>query len=185
MDSHSENPPRGSTSQICLNKILSIINTVPPPVATKSREKSPEDENKVVDGFCISNGVLDEDGLGHGDRVSENSHIEIEGTERSMILLIAAAKLIFGELMDADGDKSVKKDEVAPEIEPIERKNEVAPEIEPKLADLEEAPPSAVVRSKRGRTRVLPGKFRDSVLEPLTRFSRTRSSVLPSKRARR
>lgn len=43
---------------------------------------------------------------------------------------------------------------------------------------------SPVVRSKRGRIQMLPCKYRDSVLEPLTRFTRTRSTTILANRRR-
>lgn len=91
--------------------------------------------------------------------------------ERSLTLLIEAAKLILGEFVGGDESEALelKREDVAAGIG----------------GAFEEAPPPPVVRSKRGRTRVLPCRYRDSAVEPLTRFSRTGSSVTPAKRRRR
>lgn len=97
-------------------------------------------------------------------------------TERSLTLLIEAAKLILGEFVG--GDESEAKERCGFEL----KREDVAAEIG---GAFEEAPPSPVVRSKRGRTRVLPCRYRDSAVEPLTRFSRTGSSLTPAKRRRR
>lgn len=246
---YSETRRRGSTSQTCLHKILSIITTVPPPLAAASppfsgsETKESSAENDTSDektgygfdlnvGFCISpepkeslegeaSGLSStsttalegggsaardggsfkvdlENGEEHGDKVPQNSHIKIEETEKSLTLLIEAAKLIFGEFMDNDeselGKQNVsrgselKKDEVAADIEANEGKLSRRSSYwtaEEMGEEFEEPPSSPVVRSKRGRTQVLPGKYKDSVLEPLTRLSRPRSSILPSKRRRR
>ncbi|KAI3450673.1 hypothetical protein Pfo_007338, partial [Paulownia fortunei] len=241
----SETRRRRSTSQMCLHKILSIITTVPPPLATASppfsgsetKESSAEndttDENKgsgfdLNVGFCISPGTKEsfeavasglssssttavEGGGGsaardggclkvnlengcdrveneeHGNGVHENPHIKIEETEKSLTLLIEAAKLIFGEFKDNDKSEpgnqnasrgsELKKDEVAADIEPNERKltrRSSCWTTAEMGGEFEETPSSPVVRSKRGRTQVLPCKYRDSVLEPLTRLSKRR-----------
>ncbi|PIN10891.1 hypothetical protein CDL12_16515 [Handroanthus impetiginosus] len=235
---------RGSTSQMCLHKILSIITTVPPPLSTASppfsetKESSAEndssDENKVSGfdlnvGFCISPELKESfeednnsglsfsstnDGFGGGsavrdggcfkvnlendrDRVEkeESSHIKIEEAEKSLTLLIEAATLIFGEFKDDNKpepekhdfgqDSDVKKEEVAADIELNERKYRPRSSScctgEEMGGEFDENP----VRSTRGRTRILPCKYKDSVLEPLTRPSRPRSSIPPSKRRRR
>lgn len=117
---------------------------------------------------------------------SEKPRVEIEEAERSLTLLIDAAQLIFGEFID--GDKSerngfaLKNDDVAASGGEAVRRSScwTAAEIG---GEFEESSP--VARSKRGRTRVLPCRYRDSVLEPLTRFSRTGSAAIPAKRRRR
>ncbi|KAL0460092.1 UNVERIFIED_CONTAM: hypothetical protein Slati_0636400 [Sesamum latifolium] len=254
----SENRARGSTSQMCLLKILSIITTVPPPLVAASppcsgsetKESSAENETSTENkgsgfdlnvGFSISPELKESESLeadasglssssttavdgggsaardggclevnpGNGcDRVehgnggvSENSGVKIEAEEKSLTLLIEAAKLIFGEFKDNDKPESEKQD-VSPSSDSELKKDEAAADIEAanerKLrrrsscwteagmgGEFEESPSSPVVRSKRGRTQILPTKYKDSVLEPLTRLSRTRSSIVQPKRRRR
>ncbi|KAL7154029.1 hypothetical protein ABFS83_04G207500 [Erythranthe nasuta] len=149
-------------------------------------------------GYCEANLEIREE---NENGVAENSHDEIEGEEeeeadeRSFILLIEAAKLIFGEFEENGNPESgeLKKDEAAEADtrEPNGRKSTrrrsscwtAAEEMGGGFH--EETPSLQVVRSNRGRTPVLPFKYRDSVLEPLTRLSRPGSSVFPSKRRRR
>ncbi|KAK4440643.1 hypothetical protein Salat_0399200 [Sesamum alatum] len=254
----SENRRRGSTSQMCLHKILSIITTVPPPLVAASppcsgsetKESSAENETSGENkgsGFDLNVGFsiapelkelesLEADASGlssssttaldgggsaagdggcfevnpgngcdrveHGDGVSENSRVKIEGEEKSLTLLIEAAKLIFGEFKDKDKPESEKQN-VSPSSDSELKKDETAEDIieaanERKLrrrsscwteagmgGEFEESPSSPVVRSKRGRTQILPTKYKDSVLEPLTRLSRPRSSIVQPKRRRR
>ena len=56
------------------------------------------------------------------------------------------------------------------------RVNEYTEEV---IADKSSYP---LVRSKRGRIQVLPNKYRDSILEPLTPFSRIRSTIVTNRR---
>ncbi|KAL2239354.1 UNVERIFIED_CONTAM: hypothetical protein Sindi_0576600 [Sesamum indicum] len=253
----SENRRRGSTSQMCLHKILSIITTVPPPLVAASppcsgsetKESSADNETSGDNkgsgfdlnvGFSISpelkesesleadasglssssttavdGGVSDArdggcfevnpgtgcDRMEHGTGVSENSRVKNEAEKKSLTLLIEAAELIFGEFKDNDKPES-EKQTVSPSSDSEQKKDEAAADIgaanERKLrrrsscwteegmgGELEESPSSPVVRSKRGRTQILPTKYKDSVLEPLTRLSRTRSSIVQPKRRRR
>ncbi|KAL0369567.1 UNVERIFIED_CONTAM: hypothetical protein Sangu_0274800 [Sesamum angustifolium] len=241
----SENRRRGSTSQMCLHKILCIITTVPPPLVAASppcsgsetKESSAENETSGENkgsgfdlniGFSISPELKESESLeadasglssssttavdgggseardpGNGcDRVehgtggSENSRVKIEAEEKSLTLLIEAAKLIFGEFKDNDepesqkrSDSELKKDEAAADIEAAnERKLRRRSSCWTEAGmggEFEESRSSPVVRSNRGRTQILPTKYKDSVLEPLTRLSRTRSSIVQPKRRRR
>lgn len=201
---------RRSTSQMCLHRILTVIATVPPlsaarepPFLASETEKPLAEGGTGWSGFdlnspepkdSLSSSSSRGGGSGGGDLAenvdSENPRVEIEEAERSLTMLIEAAQLIFGEFVD--GDKSerngfaLKNDDVAADVEPsggeAARRSScwTAEEIG---GEFEESSP--VARSKRGRTRVLPCRYRDSVLEPLTRFSRTGSTAPPAKRRRR
>lgn len=128
---------------------------------SRSELKSPEAKESLSSSSSGGGKGSDVDHEDGGDRA-----------ERNLTLLIKAAKLIFGEFIGGDESEvklELKRDEVAAEID----------------GAFEETTPSPVVQSKRGRTRVLPCRYRDSVVEPLTRFSRTGSSVIPAKRRRR
>ncbi|KAH6793604.1 hypothetical protein C2S52_004081 [Perilla frutescens var. hirtella] len=160
---------RGSTSQMCLHRILTTITTVPPPSAVNKCSafdlNSPEPKESSS-STSSGGGGSDVDHEAAGDRA-----------RRNLSLLIEAAKLIFGEFVD--GDESELKERNGFELK---NDDDVAAEIG---GGFQESPPSPALRSKRERTRVLPCRYRDSVLEPLTRFSRTGSSILPPKRRRR
>ncbi|KAL0304733.1 UNVERIFIED_CONTAM: hypothetical protein Scaly_3012100 [Sesamum calycinum] len=225
----SENRRRGSTSQMCLHKILCIITTVPPPLVAASppcsgsetKESSAENETSGENkgsgfdlnvGFSISPELKESESLeadasglssssttavdGGGSESRDGGCFEIEAEEKSLTLLIEAAKLIFGEFKDNDepesqkrSDSELKKDEAAADIEAAnERKLRRRSSCWTEAGmggEFEESRSSPVVRSKRGRTQILPTKYKDSVLEPLTRLSRTRSSIVQPKRRRR
>nr|GME11663.1 uncharacterized protein LOC104099020 [Ipomoea batatas] len=142
---------------------------------------------------------------------SELSGGKGKGEEGFMGLLIEAARLIFGEFNDkkyGGGGGS------RPEQEPEKNTSESQNSDETKITAVDPSSPgrrvkrrppswavelygnaeeeeqngageaSPVVRSKRGRIQVLPCKYRDSVLEPLTRFTRTRSTTILANRRR-
>lgn len=110
-----------------------------------------------------------------------------------MGLLIEAATLIFGDFKDenpksqcetekAKGFKSEKlkideEEEVAATKKQLKRRNNEGTE-----EAIEDKSSYPLVRSKRGRIQVLPNKYRDSILEPLTPLSRIRSTILPNRR---
>ncbi|KAL6537945.1 hypothetical protein OROHE_012232 [Orobanche hederae] len=218
---------RGSTSQMCLLKILTTITTVPPPVSaanplfpgTQTKESSSGSGFDTNVGFCVSpepkepigagasslsltNANAGEGGFvslemnldsGGGDRVEtneehgngvvlENPHsTDIEKTGESLSLLIEAAELVLGEFKTEDDNVlrcyELKKDESTAEIERDGRNlrrrssGSTTPELSGKFEGTTSSP---VVRSKRGRAQILPCKYRDSVLEPLTRWSKRR-----------
>ncbi|KAL1557650.1 hypothetical protein AAHA92_08203 [Salvia divinorum] len=148
---------RGSTSQMCLHRILATITTVPPPPPAAETngendaricESSPEEKEPLSSASSWNCDVDHEGGVGDRD-------------VGSLSLLIEAAKLIFGDFVD--GDKS--------ELEEAEIGGGFGEAVE-----------SPAVRAKRGRTRVLPCRYRDSVLEPLPRFSRTGSTAAKRRR---
>ena len=94
-----------------------------------------------------------------------------------MGLIIEAAKIIFGEFKTEEKQQILKDFDVStantrPEIK---RKHQRWTTVD-LYADME-----PVVQSKRGRTQVLPCKFGGSVVEPLTRALRNRSSVITTK----
>ncbi|KAM7522475.1 hypothetical protein LguiA_012377 [Lonicera macranthoides] len=109
-------------------------------------------------------------------RIEEQNHQhkQFRGDD-CMNLLIDAAKLIFGGSGDEESQPVVH--ESAGESGKSSRGLK-------RTGNIEETS-SPVVRSKRGRSRVLPYKYRDSILEPLARLSRHRSTTTSSKRRSR
>lgn len=171
---------------------LKIGFSVPQPVAsglssTSATAVEGGGSSAALGGGCFKDNR--ENGVIKNSRIKSN----IGEAESSMTLLIEAARLIFGEFKDGDEPESsdsppcyeVKKDGAAADIEPEEEelpRRSSCWTAADMGGEFEEPPSSPVVRSKRGRTQVLPCKYRDSVLEPLTRLSRTGSSIHPSKR---
>lgn len=177
----SHSPRCGSTSQMCLHRILTTITTVPPPAQPSQNDKplphSGTGRLSECSGFDL-NSPEPKEPLSSTSSAAGGSDVDHDDgggrARRNLSLLIEAAQLIFGEF--GDGDESERNG--------FELKSDA--DIEPKTGgEFEESPPLPGGRSKRGRTRVLPCRYRDSVLEPLTRFSRTGSSILPHKRRRR
>nr|GMD25478.1 hypothetical protein A4A49_14615 [Ipomoea batatas] len=194
--------PRGcSKAQNSLLNILRIISTFPP-------EETPEseyDEKKEVKVFGIDLNVFGTEKLCERSELSGGKG---KGEEGFMGLLIEAARLIFGEFNDKKyGGAAGSITEQEPEKNTSESQN--SDETKMTAADpgrrMKRRPPcwavelygnaeeeeqnvggeaSPVVRSKRGRIQVLPCKYRDSVLEPLTRFTRTRSTTILANRRR-
>lgn len=113
---------------------------------------------------------------------------EVKEQQGFMGLLIEAATLIFGDFKDENPfklDEKLKMDEhhynndndvTATKKQLKRRINEYTEEV---IADKSSYP---LVRSKRGRIQVLPNKYRDSILEPLTPFSRIRSTIVTNRR---
>nr|GMD22748.1 uncharacterized protein LOC104099020 [Ipomoea batatas] len=146
--------------------------------------------------------------FGGGD---EAFGVKGKGEEGFMGLLIEAARLIFGEFNDKKYGGAAGS---RPEQEPEKNTSESQNSDETKITAVDPSSPgrrvkrrppcwavelygnaeeeeqngggeaSPVVRSKRGRIQVLPCKYRDSVLEPLTRFTRTRSTTIFANRRR-
>ncbi|KAL2507461.1 uncharacterized protein Fot_31108 [Forsythia ovata] len=226
---------RGSKAQMCLHKILRIISTVPPRIATvnppssvsETEKKGSEVEffelkemveeshvytaggvglssssitvgtggppdlhgggdSRIIIGSCSSGGDECDQLLNDGKYHSE--------AERSLNLLIEATKLIFGEFEENNKPESESASKSAEPNELKKNKTTMNESNEGKLkrrsrcwqaAEISgyfEDTASPVVRSKRGRTRFLPHKYRDSVLEPLSQLSSHRSSIIPRKR---
>ncbi|GAA0142870.1 hypothetical protein LIER_03673 [Lithospermum erythrorhizon] len=100
----------------------------------------------------------------------------------SLQLLIEAARYVEENednklsLKPCDSTRSKgKKMEVVCDDDVEEREDELNERVE-------RAPP--VVRSKRGRSQVLPNKYRDSVMEPLARLTRPDQPVPTKRRSR-
>ncbi|CAI9781450.1 unnamed protein product [Fraxinus pennsylvanica] len=126
-----------------------------------------------------------------GEKTYEN---DFDEAEKKIDLLIEAAKLILGEFKDYNKFESAYESE----RQSFELKNNKTGKNElnektlrrrsqPLMAAeidgyVEDKGSPMLRRSKRGRNYVLPNRYRDSVLEPLTRLSRHRSSVVPTKR---
>ncbi|XP_016467271.1 uncharacterized protein LOC107789907 [Nicotiana tabacum] len=110
--------------------------------------------------------------------VSEIGKVEEE--KGFMGLLIEAARLIFGEFKDEDSDFEPEPEKKI-RTKQLKRRNKCwGMEYVEETADGKCSSP--VVRSKRGRIQMLPCKYRDSIIEPLTRFSRNRSSIVANRR---
>ncbi|KAL3530428.1 hypothetical protein ACH5RR_009750 [Cinchona calisaya] len=190
IDNHSDQPPHNpppsntsktphcgtSKAQLSLQKILHTILTIP-----NNRSSSPlpsslkndvQNQNQYVPPPANTNLSADE-GLA--------ANLGNEGY--NMGLLIEAAKMIFGESKEEekltkssfgdfnDDSKRVNKRRKRGDWRTVDLCGDMEVEVEP------------AVRSNRERTRVLPCKYRDSVLEPLTRLPRNRSTaIIPKKR---
>ncbi|CAA2995020.1 Hypothetical predicted protein [Olea europaea subsp. europaea] len=141
-----------------------------------------------------SGGLPPISGAGGGDQCDQQGEKTYENdfdeAEKKFDLLIEAAKLILGEFKDDKTSESERqnfelKNNKTGENElnekALRRRSQpsTAAEID---GDIEDKGSPVLRRSKRGRNHVLPNRYRDSVLEPLTRLSRHRSSVVPTKR---
>ncbi|XAR60093.1 hypothetical protein NMG60_11033337 [Bertholletia excelsa] len=117
-------------------------------------------------------------------------------SEEGLDLLIEAVKFVSGEFEDGcpNVERTSLSHEISGEFSREETRNRSVGSVSKRrrqndsgLADLngdfEDVSP--VVRSKRGRSQVLPYKFRDSVLEPLKPLSRHRSPAAATKRRSR
>uniref|UniRef100_A0A5B6YKT9 Uncharacterized protein n=1 Tax=Davidia involucrata TaxID=16924 RepID=A0A5B6YKT9_DAVIN len=104
----------------------------------------------------------------------DNEHVEEESrSEGCLGLLIEAAKLISG---DFDDDEPVpEKPRTETDSTSRRSKRSHCWMMEDLYGEFEDVSP--VVRSKRGRSQVLPYRYRDSVLEPLTRQKSTKVST--------
>ncbi|CAI9785891.1 unnamed protein product [Fraxinus pennsylvanica] len=136
-----------------------------------------------------------ENGCVNTNGVSKSVPYEMKGNndkycdkaENKLDLLIEAAKLILGEFKDYNNSEyekqtfELKRNKMVENEKTMRRRSQwlTAANIG---RDIEDTGSPALRRSKRGRTQVLPNRYRDSVLEPMTRLSRHRSSVVPVKR---
>lgn len=149
-------------------------------VADKAPEVS-EITNQRVESSEIEEETkqLKEEGRGDEDEEVKTSPSEKERENKSndyLGLLVEAAKLISGNFGDdeADSREASQEKELSGDLRRAgnestktgskRKKNKKSPTVEDWLGDLEDTSP--VVRSKRGRTQVLPTRYRDSVLEP-------------------
>lgn len=186
-----------SKAQLCLQKILHIILTVPESSngctptrneavpTTKVGDPPTQSPASAIDGGevaieeektiePVANKDID------GDRRNGGSR---EGGGDCMGLLIQAATLIFGGIKDENHEKTARMTatstggDIRTAVNVKRRSNEGWP------VDLYGVM-EPVVRSKRGRIQVLPCKYRDSVIEPLTRVAINRPTQFPSKQRR-
>ncbi|OIT37901.1 hypothetical protein A4A49_14615 [Nicotiana attenuata] len=122
--------------------------------------------------------ILESSQLENTNGISEITKLEED--KGFMGLLIEAARLIFGEFKDEDLDFEPEPEKKS-RTKQLKRRNKcwgmeyVEENVDGKCS-------SPVVRSKRGRLQVLPCKYRHSIIEPLTRFSRNRSSIVANRR---
>ncbi|KAK4370601.1 hypothetical protein RND71_010076 [Anisodus tanguticus] len=118
---------------------------------------------------------------------------ELKEQQGFMGLLIEAATLIFGDFNDENPKpecerKSFKSESTREKLR-LDEDDDVAAKKQVKRRNYEcteevteDKSSYPLVRSKRGRIQVLPNKYRDSILEPLTPLSRIRSTVVPNRR---
>ncbi|KAA8550226.1 hypothetical protein F0562_001910 [Nyssa sinensis] len=142
--------------------------------------KQEETEFSEIRRSEIDNNVVSEETKGEEDgkikAQEDNEHVDESRSEGCLGLLIEAAKLISGKFED---------DEPVPE-RPSQSQTDVRRSkrnhcwVVDLYEDLEDVSP--VVRSKRGRKQVLPYRYRDTVVEPLTRMSPKRSTKMSTKR---
>ncbi|KAF3661928.1 hypothetical protein FXO38_01678 [Capsicum annuum] len=142
--------------------------------------------NEVIDGISETSGSKEETG-----------REELKGQQGFMGLLIEAATLIFGDFSNDKpkfecftetkrfkSESAIEKlktdehDDVSDTAKQVKRRNYAC--TEEVIVENESSYP--LVRSKRGRIQVLPNKYKDSILEPLTPFSRIRSTIAPNRR---
>ncbi|KAK8582232.1 hypothetical protein V6N13_145214 [Hibiscus sabdariffa] len=212
-----------SKAQACLEKILHLISTVPPPCENNS---NPFKKRGFDIDLNLRLGSFLDDGDGEeseekSDCLAESSFIEgktdtatatdassdvtdiqkIEefksGTDGevktaaafndSLDLLIEAAEMLAYRDYYMNGKEKVKEKEVE-EVEKsggggsMERDKDSSVNVEEEWLDRA----AAVVRSKRGRSQVLPLRYRDSVLEPwMKRPQRSTAAAVVSKKKRK
>lgn len=180
-----------SKAQLCLQKILHIILTIPTQPLSENDIKDvppppppppPPEEEELKDPPTSPAATTPPD-KGLALNVEGKGVQVVEAESDNMGVLIDAAKMVFGETKESHDQRKNQSSEdpndqdlrEKPCVDDNKRRNQCW------TVDLyEDMEP--VVRSKRGRTRVLPCKYRDSVLEPLTRASRNRASIVSNKR---
>ncbi|GMP98968.1 hypothetical protein CsSME_00046639 [Camellia sinensis var. sinensis] len=159
--------------------------------ANKDDEEEEEEEESVVEerGTEFSEVIntrsqsseIDNNGVAEDTTTIEpnnnNPLPELRSDHDFLHLLIEAAKLISGDFADAETEKP---SQIEAELGESEAATAAAVEFYGGVEDI-----SPVVRSKRGRSQVLPYRYRDSILEPLTRFSAQRSTSSSTKRRSR
>ncbi|CAA2966172.1 Hypothetical predicted protein [Olea europaea subsp. europaea] len=135
---------------------------------------------KTHENDCVKTNGVPYEMNGNNDKYCDEAKNKLD-------LLIEAAKLILGEFKDYDNSEyekqniELKRNKMVENEKTLRRRSQwlTATNIG---GDIEETGSQVLRRSKRGRTQVLPNRYRDSVLEPLTRYSRHQSSVFPAKR---
>ncbi|KAL4334801.1 hypothetical protein GQ457_07G042490 [Hibiscus cannabinus] len=216
-----------SKAQACLEKILHLISTVPPPCENNSgpfkKRGFDIDLNLRLGSFlddgeeseeksdCLAESSFIEDKTGTATTTDASSDVtdiqKIEefksGTDGevktavafndSLDLLIEAAEMLANRDYYMNGKEKEKEKEVE-EVEksggggsmPMERDKDSSVNVEGEWED--RAAP--VVRSKRGRSQVLPLRYRDSVLEPWMKrpqiqIQRSTAAAVVSKKKRK
>ncbi|KAK1409982.1 hypothetical protein QVD17_36513 [Tagetes erecta] len=183
----TEHHRRCSKAQMCFFNILHIISVFPKPTVTDDLNTTTEtlpfdyencnDRRKTESELATEHSEIShvEDqssGIDFnvlGIEIEEEEEEDIPRDEGYLGLLIEAAQLILG------GDSSGNKTETARGGAKKKRQCWTAATEAEWYAEFEDTSP--VVRSKRGRSQVLPFRYRDSVVEPLVRWSSTCRSI--------
>ncbi|KAK7404818.1 hypothetical protein VNO78_05799 [Psophocarpus tetragonolobus] len=167
-----------SKAQICFFKILRIISSTPRARARASKGVGIDLNMRLFSSGTESESCMseeegaEEEGFPEKEKSMEEEHKnnkvnnEVEtgsfqgGHGNCLDLLIEAARVISGREEESGREKRKERWVV------VDLYGDVFEERQP------------VVRSKRGRNQALPYRFRDSVLEPLKRSTRTHSHNL-------
>lgn len=141
-------------------------------------------EETIQNFQLVSNGV--------SETSKEQDEIgELKEEQGFMGLLIEAATLIFGDFKNENSNSKreckTKTERKSFKFENSENSREKTEDEENDVAAKKQLKrrnecTDPVVRSKRGRIQVLPNKYKDSILEPLTPFSRIRSTIFSNRR---
>ncbi|KAE8682434.1 putative HhH-GPD base excision DNA repair family protein [Hibiscus syriacus] len=212
-----------SKAQACLEKILHLISTVPPPSENDTEPFKKRgfdidlnlrlgsflddgDESEEKSSNCLAENSFNEEKTGTATATDASSDVtDIQKSEEfksgtggdvktaaafngSLDLLIEAAEMIASRDYYMNG----KEDEVE-EVEKsgggggsMERDKDSSLNVEEEEFEETENTAPPVVRSKRGRSQVLPLRYRDSVLEPwMKRTQRSTSAAVISKKKRK
>ncbi|KAJ0469782.1 hypothetical protein HanRHA438_Chr14g0666841 [Helianthus annuus] len=198
---HRRHRRRCSTSQMCFFNILHIISVFPAPDVTHNNDDDISETKGFVGENCVfenndpikkeSESTVEDErdsGISHVGDQSSGIAIDQNGYSKQVVefevekprdegylgLLIEAAQLILGNESEPD-----KKPPSHPQItsskivtgKEVKRKQQrwTATAEAEWYAEYEDTSP--VVKSKRGRNQVLPFKYRDSVVEPLVRWT--------------
>ncbi|MFS8011637.1 hypothetical protein Hanom_Chr14g01311411 [Helianthus anomalus] len=191
---------RCSTSQMCFFNILHIISVFPTPDVTHNNDDDISETKGFVGENCVfenndpikkeSESTVEDSEISHvGDQSSgiatdQNGYskqvvefeVEKPRDEGYLGLLIEAAQLILGDESQQDkkppSHPQIKSSKIVTGKE-VKRKQQqqrwTATAEAEWYAEYEDTSP--VVKSKRGRNQVLPFKYRDSVVEPLVRWT--------------
>ncbi|GMI92239.1 hypothetical protein HRI_002893200 [Hibiscus trionum] len=214
-----------SKAQACLQKILHLISTVPPPCENNSnpfKKRGFDIDLNLSLGSFLDDGDEREE---KSDCVAENSFIEDKtatatatdassevtdvqkseevksGTDGevktaaseaaafndSLGLLIEAAEMIaYMDYCMNGKEKEVEEVENSGGGGSMERDKDYSVNVEVEGFEEIEDTAAPVVRSKRGRSQVLPLRYRDSVLEPwIKRPQRSTAAAVVSKKKRK
>ncbi|KAH1159291.1 hypothetical protein GYH30_031155 [Glycine max] len=189
-----------SKAQMCFFKILRIISSTPPskqeeeePFPSKGvgidlnlrfcsvtetpeseSSRSDENNNEEEEGFPEKSvevsEKLDNNNINEGNDQEETT--SFKGRDGNCFdLLIEAARVVSGKDEPDSGEESGLGGELKTRRASEEKRREKWVVVDLYGDVLEETEP--VVRSKRGRNQALPYRFRDSVVEPLKRATRS------------